>query len=110
MIVYFYKTGELKVSNYDKISLRSNAILNFGNNAKYCFIWSILASFHPCNNIHPNRVSNFKHYFNELNIKSFDFSYGFMCNDVHRFIVLNNLSIVIFELNIYHDHTKRDIN
>ena len=58
MTVYFYKTGELNGSNYVKIPLRSNAILNIENNDKYCFIWSILASLHPCNNNHPNRVTN----------------------------------------------------
>ena len=64
MIIYFYKTGELNGSNYVQIPLRSNAILNIENNGKYCFIWSILASLHPCNNNHPNRVSNYKQYFN----------------------------------------------
>ena len=37
MTVYFYKTGELNGSNYFKIHLRSNAILNIENNDKYCF-------------------------------------------------------------------------
>ena len=57
MTIYFYKTGELKGSNYVKIPLRTKANLNIENNDKYCFIWSILASLHPCNNNHPNRVS-----------------------------------------------------
>ena len=56
LTVYFYKTDELNGSNYVKIPLRSNAILNTENNDKYCFIWSILASLHPRNNNHPNRV------------------------------------------------------
>ena len=58
MTIYFYKTGELNGLNYVKIPSRSNAILNFENNDKYCFNWSILASLHPCNDTHPNRVSN----------------------------------------------------
>ena len=49
--VYFYETSELNGSNYVKIPLRSNAILNIENNDKYCFIWSILASLHPCKKI-----------------------------------------------------------
>ena len=101
--MYFYKTGKLNGSNYVKIPLRSNAILNFENNGKYCFIWSILASLKPCNKNHPNRVSNYKQYFNEINIESFDITKGFKCNDVHRFNELNNLSINIFELNFYQD-------
>ena len=68
MTIYFYKPGELKGSNYVKIPLRSNAILKFENNDKYCFIWSILARLHSCDNNHPNRVSNNKQYFDELNI------------------------------------------
>ena len=70
MTVYFYKTGELNGSNYVKNLLRSNAILNFENIDKYCFIWSILASHYPCINNHLNRVSNYKQYFKEINIQN----------------------------------------
>ena len=74
MTVYFYKTGQINGSNYVKTPLRSNAILNSENYDNYCFIWSILASLHPCNNKHPNRVSNYKQHFSQLNIEGFDFS------------------------------------
>ena len=103
MTIYFYKTTEMKGSNYTKNSLRSNAILNVENNDKYCFLWSILASLHPCNNNHPNRVSNYRQYFDELNIQGFDFSKGFKGSDVHKFNESNNLSVNIFELNFYQD-------
>ena len=73
MTIYFYKTTEMNGSNYIKIPLRSNAILNVENNDKYCFLWSKLAYLYPCNNNHRNRVSNYKQYFNELNIQGFDF-------------------------------------
>ena len=76
MTVFVYKTGELNGSNYNKILLRSKAILNFENNDKYCSLWSILAILHPCNNIHSKRVSNYKQYFNELNTDGFDFTNG----------------------------------
>ena len=39
MTIYFYQTGIMNGSNYIKIRLRSNAILNIENNDKYCFIW-----------------------------------------------------------------------
>ena len=52
MKISFFKTTELNGSSYVKIPLRSNAILNIQNNDKYCFIWSILASLHPCENTH----------------------------------------------------------
>ena len=86
-------------SNNGKFPLRSKAILNIENKDKYCFIWSVLASLHHCNIIHPNRVSNYKQYFYELNIEDFDFTNGFKCNDVHRFNELNNLSVNFFEIN-----------
>ena len=105
MTIYFYKTSEMNGSNYIKIPLRSNAILNIENNDKYCFLWSILAYLHPNNN-HPNRVSNYKPYFNELNIQDFDFSNGFKCRDVHKFKELNDLSVNIFELNFYRDQNQ----
>ena len=106
LTIHFYKTGELNGSNYVEIPLISNAILNIENNDKYCFIWSILASLHPCNNNHPNRVSNYKQYFDELKINGFSFTNGFKCSDVHRFNELNNLSINIFEINFYEDQKK----
>ena len=106
MKIRFYKTDDLNGSNYIKIPLRSNAQANIKNNVKYCFIWSILASLHPCENDHPNRVSNYIQYFNELNFQSFDFTNGFKCSDVHKFNELNNLSVNIFELNFYQDKNK----
>ena len=106
MTIYFYKTHEMDGSNYIKIPLRSNAILNVENNDKYCFLWSILAWLHPCNNNHPNRVSNYRQYFNELNIQDFDFTNGFKCRDVHKFNELNNLSVNIFELVFYRDDNE----
>ena len=57
--IRFYKTGELNGSNFLKIPLRSNALINNKSNDKYCFLWSNLAHFHPCDNDHSNRVSNF---------------------------------------------------
>ena len=106
MTVYFYHTGIKNGSNYVKIPLRSNALLNIEINDKYCSIWSILASLYPCNNNHPNRVSNYKQYFDELNIQDFNFTNGFKCNDVHKFNELNNLSVSIFEINFYQDQNK----
>ena len=107
MTIYFYKSSEMNGSNYIKIPLRSNAILNVENNDKYCFLWSILAWLHPCNNNHSNRVSNYRQYFNDLNIQDFDFTNGFKCRDVHKFNELNNLSVNIFELNFYQDQNQR---
>ena len=106
MKIYFYKTNEMNGSNCTKIPLRSNAILNVEKNDKYCFLWSILAYLHPCNNNHPHRVSNFRQYFNGLYNQGFDFSGGFSYSDVHKFNDMNNLSINIFEINFYQDQNQ----
>ena len=106
MKISFYKTEELNSTSFVKIPLRSNAILNVQINDKYCFIWSILASLHPCENTHPSRVNNYLQYFNELNFQNFDFTNGFKCSNVHRFNELNNLSENIYESNFYQDGNK----
>ena len=89
MNIRFCEIGEINGSNYVKIPLRSNAMLNIKNDDKNCFVWSILASLHPCNNDNPIRLSNYRQYFIELNVKCFDFSNGFQCSDVHKFDKLN---------------------
>ena len=71
MKIGFYKTGGLIGSSYIKLPLRSNALINFQIDDKFCFIWLILASLHPCDHDHPNRVSNYKQNFDELNIDCF---------------------------------------
>ena len=76
------------------------------NHDIYCFIWSILASLHPCENDHPNRVSNSEQYFNWLNIDGFDSTNGFKCGHMHWFEKLNNLSTNLFDLNFYPNKDK----
>ena len=90
--------------------MRSNALLNIKNDGKYCSIRSILAYLHPCEKDHPNRISNYKQYFKELNINGFDFTTGFKCSDVHIFGKLNNLSINLFDLNFHQEQNKRKHN
>ena len=106
MKITLYKTGELNKSSYVKIPLRSSAskIIKIFDN--FCFIWSILAKLHPCENDHPHEVSNSIQDFIELNLEGFDFTNRFRCSDVHRFENLKNLSIKIFELNFYQNQDK----
>ena len=96
MKIRFFKTGELNGSSYVKIPLRSNALSNNKNNDKYCFLWSLLACLHPCENDNPNRVSNYKKNFGESIIEGFDLTNGFKCSDMQRFEKLYKLSINIF--------------
>ena len=106
MKISFYKTVELNGTSYVKFPLRSSHIVNIKNDDKYCFLLSILAKLYPCEKSHPNRVSNYGPYFNELKFQSFDFKNGFKCSDVHRFNELNNLSVNRFELYFYQDGDK----
>ena len=110
MEIRFYKTRELNGSSYVKIPLRSNALKKIKKIDNYCFIRSILASLHPYENDHPNRVSNYNQYFNDLNFQSFDFTNGFKSSDVHKFIELNNTSVNIFELKFYQDKNNWKYN
>ena len=105
MSISFYKSGELNRSSYVKIPLRSNALVNIKNDDKYCFIWSIVAGLHPCNNDHHKRV--YKEYFIEMNINGFDFSNGIKCSNMLKFEKLNNLSFNIFELKFIKTKIKR---
>ena len=73
MTIYFNKTTAINGSSYVKFPLRSSAILNVENDDKYCFLWSILASRHPFQTNHPNGVSNYREYLDELNIQGFYF-------------------------------------
>ena len=73
MTIYFYKTGESNGSNYVKIPLRTNAVLNIENNDKNCFIWSTVASLHPCKNKHPKKVSNYETIFQRIKLSMFRF-------------------------------------
>ena len=101
MTIYFYQTDELNGSSYLKIPLRSSAILNIENDDNYCFLWSILAHLHPCENSHPNRVSNYRDYLNELKTDGSDFP--FKTSDVSKFEEMNNLAINIFELQFHQE-------
>ena len=92
-----FKTGELIGSSYVKIPLRPSAVIKFKNDDIYCFIWSLLVELHHCENDHPNRVSNYRQYFNELNMGGFDFTNGFKSSYVHKFEKLTSLSKNISE-------------
>ena len=94
--------------NYVKTPLRSNDILKIKNDDKYCYIWSKLASLHPCNNDNSKKVSKYRQFFDELNFENFDFSDGLRCSDVHKFEKKNNLSINLFGLNFHQDRNKTE--
>ena len=45
---------------------------------------AILAFLHPCQNSHPNRISNYKQYFNDLKIEGIDFTNGFKTSECSK--------------------------
>ena len=103
MTIYFHKTTELNGSNSVKSALTSSAILKTENYDEYFFLSSILASVCPYKCSFSNRVSNYRQYFDELNLDGFDFTNGFKFSYVHKIENLKNLSINIFDLYFYQD-------
>ena len=105
-LYFFKKTTEMNGSNHVGIPLRPSTILKYEIGDKYCFVWSILDSLHPCEISHPNRVSNYRHYFDELKFQGFDSSNEFKCSFVHKLQKLNILSIIFFEINFNQDQSN----
>ena len=103
MKIKFQKNCQLNGSSFVKILLRSSPLVNKKTDDKYCFIWTVLAQLHRCENDHLNRVSNYRHYFKNLSIECFDCTMSFKCSDVLRFEKPNSLSENIFELKFYQD-------
>ena len=56
----FCNTAQKNGSRYVKIPFRSTAILNFENDDKYRFLWSILYRLHPGEKSHPIKVSDYR--------------------------------------------------
>ena len=79
--------------------LRSSALLNIENDDNYYFLWRFLAYLYPCENSHPNRVSNYRKYLTEL--KLYGLNFPFKTSGVSKFEKMKNLAIKIFELQFY---------
>ena len=94
-------------SSFVKIPSRSIDILDFENDDKFCFLLPISASRHPSNNISPNRISNDRQNFNELNTCGFDLTNGFRTSDVHIVGKIKMLSLKNFKLGFCHDQNER---
>ena len=106
MKITFQKAGESNGSNFVNVPVRSSLIMDIKIDNNFCFLWSKISNLHPCEKIHPNRLTNYKQNFNELNNESFDFTNGFNCSDLHIFEKINRLSINIFELKVCQDQTQ----
>ncbi len=51
---------------------KSGSVLNIENTDEKCFLWSILASIHPADNI-PSNVDNYQPFENDINISGLTF-------------------------------------
>ena len=69
LTIQFHKATEMNGSIYVKFPMRNSTILKSQSDDKYCFLWSILASLFICQNSFPNRMSNYRQYFDELNFQ-----------------------------------------
>ena len=78
-----------------KILAGKQAIINIQNEDEKCLLWSVLAALHPIDYLHhPQRVSNYKPYEQELNTDGITFPTPLQQLD--RFERLNNVSINVF--------------
>ena len=92
--------------SYVKVPLRKTANVNIEIKDKHCFLWSLLTCLQLCNSNDRNTVSNYRQFFSQFSIQSFDYTNGFKYSDIHKIIELNDLSINKFELNFYQDMKK----
>ena len=108
LTIHFYKTCEVNRSSYVKFPFRSFVTLDIQNDHKFCFFWSILDHLHTVagsKNEHSTRVSNYRQYFNDVNIEGYNFTNGFKWSDDKKFKKLNKLSFNLFGLSFYQDQT-----
>jgi len=71
----------------------SNSVLNIMNNDEKCFLWSILASLHPSEDI-PELMSHYRQFENELDMT--DIEYPVSIPKVSNFEKQNNISVNVF--------------
>lgn len=76
----------------------TKAVLNIQNSDEYCFLWSVVAALHPCNETrkNPNRVSSYPHFSSVL--KYDNITFPMKLKDIGKFEKLNNLSINVFTI------------
>ena len=55
--ISIYKSGDLNGLSSVKLPSGSSAFLKAQNDEKFCFLWSIFAKLHPCEN-NSKRVTN----------------------------------------------------
>lgn len=72
------------------------AVLNIRNNDDKCFAYAVNAAIFPANGP-PDEVSSYPHYSTLLRFDGINFPVKL--NDIHKFEILNNISINVFGIN-----------
>ena len=121
LYVNISKYTPLKVSSYidlPKYLKDKKAIVNVQNTDQQCLKWALLSALHPVEHgSHPDRVSKYKPYENELDFTGIDFPTPL--NQIPNVEHQNNLSINVFgysesagvhPLYLTKDHTRDPIN
>ena len=85
------KTRSLKGSSYFKLNFRSNSLVNIQNEDQKCFLWCVLAHIHKIKT-NPERVSKYKPFENEINMRRID--YPVKIKDIDENISINVFSLV----------------
>ena len=93
--VKIHKYDYQRASSYIPLGFKSHNVVNVRNRDNKCFLWSILAKFHPTPR-DKERVTKYIPYENRLDMQGIE--YPVMIKDIPKVERLNNLSINVFSL------------
>ena len=84
--IHMYLISDVKGKSYVKLPFTHQSVLNIKNNDNLCFLWCILACFHPVDSKnHSSRVSKYEPYSNELNVENIDLKDGMKIKGISKF-------------------------
>ncbi|XP_030760007.1 uncharacterized protein LOC115885288 [Sitophilus oryzae] len=105
------KINPLKASSYIPLPKEieaKKAVLNIQNTDQKCFVWSVLAAFHPVPRTqNANRVQNYHPFEQELDVTGIDFPISL--KQLPKFEQLNNISINVYGLEKGYKHDRNII-
>ncbi|XP_030762209.1 uncharacterized protein LOC115887026 [Sitophilus oryzae] len=102
------KINPLKASSYIPLPKEieaKKAVLNIQNTDQKCFVWSVLAAFHPIHwTQNANRVQNYQPFEQELDVRGIDFPISL--KQISKFEQLNNIPINVYGLEKAYKHDR----
>ena len=72
MNVRLYKIKPLSAGIYVKLPLNNKSVLNIQNKDNKCFLWCVIAHFHPTSN-HSTQTTYYKQYEKEINMTGIEY-------------------------------------